>query len=244
MPRPIQWTIRTVASKSNPNAEPLKGTVTKIGDIIKKFGTLENALAHADEVERKTYRESLLNNKDTILWSKQLVTIDQNVAIEFDVDKMMAGEPDTEALRSLFTELEFTTLLKELVPTLELKDTDYRDLQQKDFTVLRKARPLAVAFELTAAATVSKEEEAELERESGNLPLIPPSLAAGPVVAPLKLALSPATGQAFTAHVTEDELSADIKQLLQDTKVLKTVHDYKAALRELVERRESWSREA
>src|SRR5437588_2121100 len=143
-----------------------KGSV----EIIKRFGTLENALDHAEEVERKTYRESLLNNKDTILWSKQLVTIDQNVAIEFNVDKMVAGEPDMEALRSLFTELEFTTLLKELVPTLELKDTDYRDLQQKDFTALRKAKPLALAFELTAAATVSKEEEAELERESGNLP--------------------------------------------------------------------------
>src|SRR5947209_12878294 len=120
-----------------------KGSV----DIIKRFGTLENALAHAEEVERKTYRESLLNNKDTILWSKQLVTIDQNVAIEFEVDKMVAGEPDMDALRALFTELEFTTLLKELVPTLELKDTDYRDLKKQDWAALTTARPLAVAFE-------------------------------------------------------------------------------------------------
>src|ERR1051326_8380958 len=37
-----------------------KGSV----EIIKRFGTLENALDHAEEVERKTYRESLLNNKD------------------------------------------------------------------------------------------------------------------------------------------------------------------------------------
>ena len=206
-----------------------KGSV----DIIKKFGTLDNALAHAEEVERKTYRESLLNNKDTILWSKQLVTIDQNVAIEFEVEKMAAGEPDTEALRALFTELEFTTLLKELVPTLELKDTDYRDLKQKDFAVLSKAKPLALAFELTAAATVSKEEEEELEQESGTLPLIPPSLAAATVVAPLKLALSPASGQAFASHVNGDEISAEIKELLRDAKVPKAVHDYKAALREL-----------
>src|SRR5690242_2832892 len=92
-----------------------KGSV----EIIKRFGTLENALEHAAEVERKTYRESLLNNKETILWSKQLVTIDQNVDIDLDVNKMLAGEPETEALSALFTELEFTTLLKELVPTLE-----------------------------------------------------------------------------------------------------------------------------
>ena len=54
-----------------------KGSV----EIIKRFGTLENALDHAEEVERKTYRESLLNNKKDILWSKQMVTIDQNVDI-------------------------------------------------------------------------------------------------------------------------------------------------------------------
>src|SRR5947207_2948563 len=206
-----------------------KGSV----DIIKRFGTLENALDHAGEVERKTYRESLLNNKDTILWSKQLVTIDQNVSIELEVEKMVAGEPESESLRALFTELEFTTLLKELVPTLELKETDYRELQQKDLKPLSQAQPLAIAFELTAAATVSRQEEEELQDESGNLPLIPPSLAAGTVVAPLNLALSPEAGKSFTAHVNGDELSAGLKELLQDAKAPKSVHDYKAALREL-----------
>src|SRR6266404_3773732 len=49
--------------------------------LVKRFETLENTLAHAAEVERKTYRESLQNNQEMILWSKQLVTIDQNVAI-------------------------------------------------------------------------------------------------------------------------------------------------------------------
>jgi DNA polymerase I len=206
-----------------------KGSV----DIIKRFGTLENALDHAAEVERKTYRESLLNNRDTILWSKQLVTIDQNVGIDLDVEKMVAGEPDMEALRALFTELEFTTLLKELVPTLELKDTDYRDLGSKDLKILSKAKMLAFAFELTAAS-VSRQDEEDLERESDNLPLIPPpSLAVGTVVAPLRVALSPEPGKAFTAHINGDELSAELKQLLEDKKIPKAVHDYKAVLREL-----------
>src|SRR5207248_84640 len=47
-----------------------KGSV----EIIKRFGSLDGALEHASEVERKTYRESLLNNKKDILWSKQMVT--------------------------------------------------------------------------------------------------------------------------------------------------------------------------
>ena len=43
-----------------------KGSV----EIIKRFGTVEAALDHAAEVEKKTYRESLLNNRDIILFSK------------------------------------------------------------------------------------------------------------------------------------------------------------------------------
>src|SRR5215831_4017862 len=102
-----------------------KGSV----EIIKRFGTLENALDRAAEVERKTYRESLQTNRDMILWSKDLVTIDQNAGVELDLGRMIAGEPDTEALRKLFSELEFTTLLKELAPALEVRETDYRELK-------------------------------------------------------------------------------------------------------------------
>src|SRR5205823_6733304 len=70
-----------------------KGSV----EIIKRFGTLENALDHAAEVEKKTYRESLLNHREQILMSKDLVTIKCDVDIEVDVEKMHPGEPDSEA---------------------------------------------------------------------------------------------------------------------------------------------------
>ena len=89
-----------------------KGSV----EIIKRFGTVEQALDRAAEVEKKTYRESLQNNRDIILFSKSMATIDADVPVELDVEAMRAGEPDVEALRQLFTELEFTSLLKELLP--------------------------------------------------------------------------------------------------------------------------------
>src|SRR5437899_11838998 len=88
-----------------------KGSV----EIIKRFGTLENALDHAEEVERKTYRESLLHNRNVVLRSKELVTIDTNVPVHLNLAAMQAQEPDYEACRALFNELEFTTLLKNFV---------------------------------------------------------------------------------------------------------------------------------
>jgi DNA polymerase-1 len=209
-----------------------KGSV----DIIKRFGTLENALDHAAEVERKTYRESLLNNKDTILWSKQLVTIDQNVGIELDLEKMVAGEPDMDALRSLFTELEFTTLLKELVPTLEVRDTDYREVKSPaDLKALRKAQLLSVAFETTAQKALNEEAEASAaeESEAGMLPLLAASLPAANEAKPVKVGLSAEPGRAWTASINGDELSEELKHTLGNSKIPKAVHDYKAALREL-----------
>ena len=211
-----------------------KGSV----EIIKRFGTLENALEHAAEVERKTYRESLLNNKDTILWSKQLVTIDQNVEIELELDKMVAGEPEVEALRSLFSELEFTTLLKELVPEMEVRETDYRELKSaKELEALARAKtPLAIAFEFTAAPKPEEQPESETEPAPGNLlfdaPAAPDTASTG-AAAPLKLAISPAPGKAFTAVLNNDEMSAGLKRLLSDPKIPKTVHDLKTALRRL-----------
>ncbi len=115
-----------------------KGSV----EIIRRFGSVEQALDRASEVEKKTYRESLLNNRDTILFSKSMATIDTNVPVELDVDSMRVGEPDLDALRALFTELEFTTLLKELIQVVEVSDTHYTEAKSAE-DVARIVRSVA-----------------------------------------------------------------------------------------------------
>ncbi len=207
-----------------------KGSV----DLIKRFGTLDNTLEHAAEVERKTYRESLLNNKETILWSKQLVTIDQNVSIDLDLEKMVAGEPDTDSLRTLFSELEFTTLLKELVPVMEVRETDYRDAGSAgDVKGLSKAKILAIAIETALAASATLEEEETQEGESGNLLFAAAPIVADAGAAPIKIAFSAEPGKALVGSLNGNDLSAELKRLLHDPNIPKAVHEYKAVLREL-----------
>jgi DNA polymerase-1 len=84
-----------------------KGSV----ELIKRFGTVEAALDHASEVERKTYRESLLNNREAVMFSKKMATIDCHVPVELDVESMRMGQPEVESLSALFTVLVFTSLL-------------------------------------------------------------------------------------------------------------------------------------
>ena len=56
------------------------------------------------------------------------MTIDTNVAVEFEPEAMRAQEPDAAAARALFTELEFTTLVQDfLTESIELGETDYRE---------------------------------------------------------------------------------------------------------------------
>ncbi|MGD0904647.1 MAG: 5'-3' exonuclease H3TH domain-containing protein, partial [Terracidiphilus sp.] len=93
-----------------------KGSV----ELIQQFGSVEAALDAAvstpDSIKRKTYRESLQNNRDNILLSKELVTIHTAVPIELSLDAMRTQPPDNAACRELFSELEFTTMLKDLAP--------------------------------------------------------------------------------------------------------------------------------
>src|SRR5437660_1491848 len=100
-----------------------KGSV----ELIRRFGTVEQALDRAGEGEKKTYRESLLNNREIVLFSKRRATIDCNVPVELDLNAMKSGAPDIAALRQLFGELEFSTLLKELLPVVEITEAQYAE---------------------------------------------------------------------------------------------------------------------
>ncbi len=85
-------------------------------DLIARFGSLQGALDHAAEVERKTYRESLQNNREQIELSLRLATIHCDVPVELDLKTLEAHDPDTEALRELYKTLEFHSLLRDLGP--------------------------------------------------------------------------------------------------------------------------------
>src|SRR5712692_3985183 len=97
-------------------------------DLIEKFGSVEAALDRAAEVERKMYRESLENNRERILMSKRLATIETAVPIQFSVDMVKAREPDPAALKQLYKELEFHSHLRELGPSEDTRARDYQAL--------------------------------------------------------------------------------------------------------------------
>jgi DNA polymerase I len=218
-----------------------KGSV----EIIQQFGSLDAALDRAEEVKRKTYRESLQNNRENILLSKELVTIHCAVPVELDLEAMRTQSPDLNACRTLFTELEFTTLLKELAPPAEIPDVqcilDPTPEQVAAFLALAKEHGFAFAFasseiEGLAEQVSEQETEAAEEREPelktmSLLDLIDETTAAENKAnsAPPQLRIGVAAETANALVLTLDPL----KLLLEDASIPKRVHDLKAALRVL-----------
>jgi len=82
--------------------------------LIARFGSVEQALEHAAEVESKRYRESLQNFREQILLSKELATIHTEAPVDYTPGAWPRQEPDAEACRALFTEMEFHHLLHAL----------------------------------------------------------------------------------------------------------------------------------
>jgi len=84
-------------------------------ELIQKYLSVENALAHADEVTNKRYREALQQQKEQVLMSKQLAAIETEVPLQLDLDTLKVRDPDAAALVELYRELGFNSLLKELL---------------------------------------------------------------------------------------------------------------------------------
>ena len=205
-----------------------KGSV----EIIKRFGNVEAALDRAAEVERKTYRESLQNNREQVLMSKQLATIKCDVDIELNVEEMHAGEPDVEALRALFTELEFTSLLKELLPVVEAAVGNYREVEsaaevESALRALAPGAALAVAIEAEAAASEPEEEEDD-DQESGMLPLTAANVLDKPADKSQAMAISITPGSALTIAPESPAMSA-LASALGNEGIPKAIHDWKSA---------------
>jgi DNA polymerase-1 len=223
-----------------------KGSV----ELIQQFGTVEAALDRAGEVKKKTYRESLENNRENILLSKELVTIHTSVPIEYSLDAMRTQPVDNAACRALFTELEFTTLLKELAPSVDNTPVRYEvNAGEKELAaLLRRAREsrddgdvrgLAVA--LFEDARVLAEEVAVEDADTDAEPAPAENLSLFGVIAePVKEPVAPANIACRVGLAVGVELGIEVgldtpglKEALADVSLPKDVHDVKGVLRAL-----------
>ncbi len=203
-----------------------------IGDVgsvklIKRFGSVEAVLNSFAEIGGKV-GESLRQNRDAVLLSKELVTIDCRVPLELDLHAMETQPPDLEAARALFTELEFTSMLRDLAPaaggaSIELIEEPSAE-QTNEFYAA--AREHGFAFALDAVEPASEESEEE--------ELAAPSLLDVAEAAEKKIHFSVGVC-ADPARALRLPLTPELRTLLEDASAPKRVHDWKLGLHVLGE---------
>ena len=219
-----------------------KGSV----ELIQEFGSVEAALDRAAEVKRKTYRESLQSNRDTVLLSKELVTISCDVPITLELEEMRTLNPDIAACRTLFTELEFTTMLKELAPDDAPTNVAIALAPSAEDVAafVREARQHGFSIEVApslfqSASEQGAEQETEITEEEPPMQqtsMLNFAAADEPEVeSPVYYLGLSASPESALLTTLDGPGCKNLRALIEDETVAKSVHDLKATARSLAQ---------
>ncbi|MGA3010907.1 MAG: DNA polymerase I [Terracidiphilus sp.] len=198
-----------------------KGSV----DLIVEFGSLDAVLERTAEVKRKSYRESLEQNRDSVLLSKELVTIDCHVPLTLNLKAMETQQPDLEACRELFTELEFTSMLRELAPseTASVIELIEEPTEAQSVAFYAAARAHGFAFALDTKPPVPEEADDEPQQNLSLLDVAEAAEKNKQASFNVGVCAEPATALRLS-------LTAELRSLFEDAAVPKQTHDWKSAL--------------
>ncbi|MFM8910768.1 MAG: DNA polymerase I [Gemmatimonadota bacterium] len=90
--------------------------------LVQRWGTVEEMLAHVDEIEPTRARNALLKHPEEARLSKTLVTLHRDLDVTLDLEALTLETPDWATLRDLFVTLEFTTAARTAAAQLGLEE--------------------------------------------------------------------------------------------------------------------------
>ena len=82
--------------------------------LLQQFGSIENLLVNTDKL-KGAVQNKVRENKEQIILSKYLATIKTDVPLDVEIDKFDRKPINEDALRTIFEELEFRTLLNRVL---------------------------------------------------------------------------------------------------------------------------------
>ena len=103
--------------------------------LLQQFGSIDGILAQVDQI-KGALKQKIETQVENIRFSRFLATIRTDVPILLDEQLLLRKEPDMDGLVALYTELEFTSLLKKLVPSAQLEPKKQAKKQKVETGVL------------------------------------------------------------------------------------------------------------
>jgi DNA polymerase-1 len=97
------------------NIPPVKGIGEKTAArLIRDYESIDGILANLKNIKPQRLQEALKENYQQIMLNRHLIKLREDVDLDFDLGKLKLGEPDYSALRRIFRQLEFKSLLGNL----------------------------------------------------------------------------------------------------------------------------------
>jgi len=106
------------------------------GDLLGKFGTLDNIYRKIKKIENKKLREKLIDGKESADLSKSLAKIVTNVPIKLDLQACRVHDYDRQKAVGLFEELGFRSLIDKLPGARENQESRIKNKVSKQMTLI------------------------------------------------------------------------------------------------------------
>ena len=114
--------VQALAGDSVDNVPGAPGIGLKTAALlINEYGDLETLLDRAGEIKQPKRREALIENADLIRISKRLVSLDDQVPLDFSLSDLSVTEPDAETLLGFLQDMEFRTLTRRVSERLKVE---------------------------------------------------------------------------------------------------------------------------
>ena len=108
--------VQALAGDSSDNVPGVPGIGVKTAaELINKYGNLDKLLKSTHEIKQNKRRETLIENKDKALISKELVTLKHDAPVDRELSEFKLKEIDKDKLYEFLREMEFNRLLSSVI---------------------------------------------------------------------------------------------------------------------------------
>ncbi|MGM4901868.1 DNA polymerase I [Tardiphaga sp. 866_E4_N2_1] len=137
--------VQALAGDSVDNVPGVPGIGIKTAaQLITEYGDLETLLNRAGEIKQPKRRESLIEHAEKARISRQLVLLDDKVALDVPLDDLAVHEPDARKLIAFLKAMEFSTLTRRVAEYAEIDPADVEaDSATKSSSAPSAPSPLA-----------------------------------------------------------------------------------------------------
>ena len=147
--------VQSLAGDSSDNVPGVAGIGVKTAaELINNYGNLEKLLKNASQIKQNKRRETLLNNKNNALISKQLVTLKKDVPVKDKIESFILKNVEKDKLYTFLREMEFNRLLSSAISTYgksefesnvisKNEDFDKPKISNKNYVLISKVNEIS-----------------------------------------------------------------------------------------------------